>query len=79
MTGQRKLQMKQLGLNVAYYRKLKGMSQRQLAAAVDLSLTHIGNLEAPNMPVSISLDKLFDIAEVLRVPVMKFFDFRGLS
>lgn len=76
MTDQRKLQMRQLGLTISYYRKLKGMSQKQLAAAVGLSVTHIGNLEAPNMPVSISLEKLFDIADVLGVPVKKFFDFR---
>ncbi len=76
MTDTRKTQMRQLGLTISYYRKLKGMSQKQLAAAVGLSITHIGNLEAPNMPVSISLEKLFDIADVLQVPVMKFFDFR---
>ncbi len=76
MTDQRKLQMRQLGLTISYYRKLKGMSQKQLAAAVGLSVTHIGNLEAPNMPVSISLEKLFDIADILGVPVKKFFDFR---
>ncbi len=52
------------------------MSQLELAKAVDLSRTHISNLEAPNMPTSISLEKLFDIADVLNVPVMKFFDFR---
>ncbi len=76
MTEQRKIQMKQLGLNIAYYRKLKGLTQKKLASAVDLSLTHISNLEAPNMPVSISLEKLFDISDVLGVPVSKFFDFR---
>ncbi len=76
MTEKRKMQMRQLGLTVAFYRKLKGMSQLELAKAVDLSRTHISNLEAPNMPTSISLEKLLDIADVLNVPVMKFFDFR---
>ncbi len=53
------------------------MTQEGLAKAVDLSRTHISNLEAPNMPTSISLEKLFDIADVLEVPVKKFFDFRS--
>ncbi len=76
MTEKRKMQMRQLGLTVAFYRKMKGMSQEGLAKAVDLSRTHISNLEAPNMPTSISLEKLLDIADVLNVPVMNFFDFR---
>ncbi len=76
MTEERKIQFKRLGLNVTYYRKLKGMTQIELAKSVDLSRTHISNLEAPGMRTSISLEKLFDIADVLEVPVMKFFDFR---
>ncbi|MCR5402887.1 MAG: helix-turn-helix domain-containing protein [Butyrivibrio sp.] len=73
---QRKKQYLQLGLTIGYYRKLKGLTQGELATAVGLSRTHISNLEAPGMKVSISLDKLFDIAEVLNVPVAKFFEFR---
>ena len=76
MTEQRINQYKQLGLTIAYYRKLKGITQQNLAEAVNLSRTHISNLEAPNMPTSISLEKLFDIADVLNVPVKNFFDFR---
>jgi len=76
VTEQRLNQYKQLGLTIAYYRKLKGITQQALAEAVSLSRTHISNLEAPNMPTSISLEKLFDIAEVLNVPVKNFFDFR---
>ncbi len=76
MTEQRRKQYLQLGLTIGYYRKLKGMTQVDLAKAVGLSRTHISNIEAPGMRVSISLDKLFDIADVLNVPVAKFFDFR---
>lgn len=76
MTKHRSNQYKQLGLTIAYYRKLKGITQQALAEAVNLSRTHISNLEAPNMPTSISLEKLFDIADVLNVPVKNFFDFR---
>lgn len=65
-----------LGLNIAYYRKLKGMTQLQLAEAVNISRTHMSNIEAPNIPTSVSLDALFDIAEILEIPVHKFFIFR---
>ncbi len=72
----RRQEYAQLGLTISYYRKLKGLTQGDLAKAVDLSRTHISNLEAPGMKTSISLEKLFDIADVLNVPVAKFFDFR---
>ena len=76
MNQKRENQYRQLGLTIAYYRKLKGITQMQLAENVNLSRTHISNLEAPNMPTSISLDKLFDISEALNVPIKNLFDFR---
>lgn len=66
---------KMIGLNIAYYRKLKGISQLTLAEKVDLSRTHISNIEAPNMPTSISLDALLDIADALDVPAKNLLDF----
>lgn len=65
-----------LGLTIAYYRKLRGLTQAELAEATNLSRTHIRNIEAPNGKTSISLNKLFDIADVLEVPVKDLFDFR---
>ena len=76
MTEKRRQQYRQLGLTIAYYRKLRGLTQLELAESCELSRTHISNLEAPNMPTSISLEKLFDIADVLEVPVKCFFEFR---
>ena len=76
MNQKRQNQYRQLGLTIAYYRKLKGLTQMQLAEDVNLSRTHISNLESPNMPTSISLDKLFDIAQALDVPIKNLFDFR---
>ena len=76
MTEKRANQYRQLGLTIAYYRKLRGLTQMQLAECVDLIRTHISNLEAPNMPTSISLDKLFDISETLEIPISKLFEFR---
>lgn len=65
-----------LGLTIAYYRKLRGLTQAELAEATNLSRTHISNIEAPNGKTSISLNKRFDIADVLEVPVKDLFDFR---
>lgn len=65
-----------LGLTIAYYRKLRGLTQAELAEATNLSRTHVSNIEAPNGKTSISLNKLFDIADVLEVPVKDLFDFR---
>lgn len=65
-----------LGLTIAYYRKLRGMTQMDLAEAVQISRTHMSNIEAPNGKTSISLTKLFDIADALEVPIKDLFDFR---
>ena len=66
-----------IGLNIAYYRKLRGLTQLQLAELVNVSRTHISNIEAPNMPTSISLEKLFDIADVLNIPPSYLLDDRS--
>ena len=65
----------QLGLKIAYYRKLRGLTQEQLAEKIERSPAFIGHVEAPNISKAISLDTLFDIANVLKVPVYKFFLF----
>lgn len=77
MTGKYKHQEKyiRLGLNIAYQRKLKGFTQLQLAEAVNISRTHISNIEAPNITTSVSLETLFDIADVLEIPVDVLFRF----
>jgi len=55
-------------MNIQYYRKLKGLTQLQLAEAVSISRTHISNVEAVNVKTSISLDTLLDIADALDIP-----------
>ena len=70
-------ELRLLGLTIAYYRRAKGMTQAELAEAVHISRTHMSNIEAPNSKTSISLNKLFDIAEALEVPVKDLFDFQN--
>lgn len=69
MDGKRTQEYKMIGLNIAYYRKLKGLTQMQLAEKAGISRTHMSNIEAPNMHTSVSLETLFEIAEALEVPV----------
>ncbi len=64
-----------LGLKIAYYRKLRGLTQEQLAEKIDRTPAFIGHVEAPNINKAISLDTLFDISHVLDVPAHRFLMF----
>ncbi len=66
---------RQIGLKIAYYRKLRGLTQEELAEHVGLTPAFVGHLEAPNILKGLSLDALFDIAEALDVPPYKFLIF----
>ena len=70
-----KTKYRKLGLKISYYRKLKGFTQEQLAEMLDKNLAFIGAVEAPNIDRTISLDTLFDIADILDVPAHKFLNF----
>lgn len=65
---------KQLGLNIAYYRKKNGLSQSKLAELVNISRTHMSRIE--NADCSVSLDAIFEICDALGVSPAKLFDFR---
>ena len=65
----------QVGLKIAYYRKLRGLTQEQLAERIDRTPAFIGHVEAPNISKAVSLDTLFDIASVLDIPAYKFLMF----
>lgn len=75
MNEQYKNEFLQLGLKIAYYRKLKGYTQEMLAEKIDRSAAFIGHVEAPNIKKSVSLDTLFAISKALDVPTYKFFLF----
>ena len=76
MNKKREQEYKMIGLNIAYYRKLNGLTQMQLAELAGISRTHMSNIEAPNMPTSISLDTLMDLADILEVPVCSLLTFK---
>jgi transcriptional regulator with XRE-family HTH domain len=66
---------RQIGLKIAYYRKLRGLTQEELAEQVGLSPAFVGHLEAPNINKALSLDALFDIADALEIAPQKFLSF----
>lgn len=74
MTIQQQEKYRQLGLNIAYYRKQKGLSQLQLAEMVDISRTHMSRIEIADCAVS--LDVVFSICDALQITPAKLFDFR---
>lgn len=61
-----------IGLKVSYFRKRAGLTQEQLADKMGVATSFIGQIEAPNIVKSISLDTLFRIAKALDVPPYKF-------
>ncbi len=65
---------KRLGLNIAYYRKEKGLSQIELAEKVNISRTHMSRIETADCAVS--LDVAFDICDALEIKPIQLFDFR---
>lgn len=75
MLEQQRDKYKYLGLNIAYYRKEKGLSQSQLAELVNISRTHMSRIETADCAVS--LDVVFDICDALGIHPSRLFDFRN--
>lgn len=65
---------RKLGLNIAYYRKEKQLSQMELAEKINVSRTHMSRIE--NNDSAVSLNVVFAIAKALEIPVCKLFEFR---
>ena len=57
----------QLGIAIAALRKMRGMSQEQLAEKSNVSRSHISAIEAPGLVRPFSLDVFFNIADALEV------------
>lgn len=64
-----------LGVRIGYLRRLKGMTQEQLAERAGISMGFLSQIEAPNMVVGISLATLLSIADALELPPSKLLEF----
>ena len=65
-----------LGLRIAYYRKLRGMTQEQFAEAIGRSVSFVSQIEANNSPAvkGVSMETLFLISEKLGIPLSRLFE-----
>ena len=59
-----------LGLRIAYYRKMRGMTQEQFAEAIGRSVSFVSQIEANNAAEvkGVSLETLFLMSEKLGIP-----------
>ena len=57
----------QLGIAIAALRKMRGMSQEQLAERANVSRSHISSIEAPGIVRPFSLEVFFNIADALDI------------
>lgn len=65
----------QLGLNIAYFRRARHLSQDKLAELINISRTHMSRIETASCAVS--LDVIFDLCDVLEISPRDLFDFRA--
>ncbi len=65
----------QIGLKIAYYRKLNGFTQENLAEKIDVSPGYLSQVETPNFVQPISLKMLFALADIFKIPPYKLLDF----
>lgn len=57
----------ELGLTIASLRKMKGLSQEQLALKANISRSHLSSIEAPNIIRPFSLEVFYNIADALEI------------
>lgn len=63
------MRYKMIGVKIAYYRKMRGYTQGQLAGKIGISTTYLGQIERGNNGKSYSLETLLSIAVGLDIDV----------
>lgn len=63
-----------MGLKIAYYRKKVGLTQEALADKINMSTNFIGQVEGTGTVRGVSLETLFKIADVLKIPPSKLLE-----
>ena len=65
-----------LGLRIAYYRKMRGMTQEQFAEAIGRSVSFVSQIEANNAAEvkGVSLETLFLMSEKLGICMARLFE-----
>lgn len=65
-----------LGLRIAYYRKMRGMTQEQFAEAIGRSVSFVSQIEANNAAEvkGVSLETPFLMSEKLGISMARLFE-----
>lgn len=63
-----------MGLKIAYYRKKAGYTQEAFAEKVGKSVNFISQIEGTGIVRGVSLETLFKMADVLRIPASKLLE-----
>jgi transcriptional regulator with XRE-family HTH domain len=56
-----------LGLNIGLLRRMKGLTQEELAEKAGISRSFLSSIEAPNLVQSFSLEILYNISDALNI------------
>lgn len=60
---------KNIGIKISKYRNKKNLTQEELANKVGISYSYLTQIEASNVVKKMSLEVLFDIADVLNIDI----------
>ena len=60
---------KNIGMQIRKYRNKLGLTQEELANKVGISYSYLTQIEAPNVVKKMSLEVLYDIADVLNIDI----------
>lgn len=63
-----------LGLKISYYRRKAGFTQEYFAELIDKSVSFVGQVEGPGTISGVSLETLFKMAQVLKIPPSKLLE-----
>lgn len=68
------MRYKKIGAKIVYYRKIKDISQEQLAEAVGITPQYLSRIENGGYSKNVSLSTLMKIAEKLKIPLVKLME-----
>lgn len=68
------MRYKKIGAKIVYYRKIKDISQEQLAEAVGITPQYLSRIENGGYSKNVSLSTLMKIAEKLNIPLVKLME-----
>ena len=63
-----------MGLKIAYFRKKAGFTQEAFAEKIGKSVNFLAQVEGPSIVRGISLETLFNIADILNIPPSKLLE-----